>query len=680
MIGKLLGNRYEIMEKIGTGGMGDVYKAHCHKLDRIVAIKILKKEYNGDNNFIRKFKRESLAAASISHPNIVSIYDVGTEVIDDSDVHYIVMEYIDGKTLKEIISETGRLKKSRALSYTVQICEALKTAHQKGIIHRDIKSQNIMVTKDDRVKVTDFGIARIVDSATVTATNAIMGSVHYFSPEQARGSKVDNRSDIYSLGIVLYEMLTGKLPFEAENPVTVALMQVQTDMPRPSLLNPEVDEDVDNLVLNMTWKKPEDRYRDASEIIRAIKDILLGRTVTAHQNNADTSDRTVFMPTDNINREARKKVVRRSPESQTYDRPNYEREYTMPPSNKRQQNKSGVGSILLGMLAALIIFVALIFVVPKVWNSNNTGNNTEITQGEQVKVPSFKGMQSDKAYALAKELGFVLKLGEPKSDPNFRNQEIVSQDVEFGTMVPKGTEITLVINNIDKKDLPNLVGKTLEEAQELIKDRGFEADIQFENSNDVEENTVISQYPEAGEKLEQGGKVSIKVSKGLIGKQVEVPALKGISESSAIATLKAKGLQVGSVTKGRTNDVGVGEVFEQSIKSGESVPAGTVVDLTISEGPIIKEEPPKENNEPIQEEPQRQERVSKKVTLPFQLPNDGQSHEILVKVLENGNERNIYKEVKNGDGGSFEVTIEGRVGQTYKVYMNNDLIDTLTIQ
>ncbi|MFR6222473.1 MAG: protein kinase domain-containing protein, partial [Anaerococcus sp.] len=245
MISKVLGKRYEILEKIGTGGMGNVYKAHDRRLDRIVAIKILKLEYNDDSNFIRKFKRESLAAASISHPNIVSIFDVGSETIDDDVVHYIVMEYIDGKTLKELINEDGKLPEKRALNYALQIAEALKMAHSKHIVHRDIKSQNIMVTKDDRVKVTDFGIARVADNTTVTATNAVMGSVHYFSPEQARGAKVDNRSDIYSMGIVLYEMLTGTLPFDADNPVSVALMQVQTNMPRPSdkvkSLSPGVD-------------------------------------------------------------------------------------------------------------------------------------------------------------------------------------------------------------------------------------------------------------------------------------------------------------------------------------------------------------------------------------------------------------------------------------------------------
>lgn len=254
MQGMILADRYECLKRIGSGGMGDVYKAHDRRLDRIVAIKVLKSEYNEDENFIRKFRRESLAAASISHPNIVSIYDVGMETVAGEDVYYIVMEYIDGKTLKELIKEEGMLSQNQALNYLIQIAEALKIAHNKNIIHRDIKSQNIMVTRDNRVKVTDFGIARMAGNATMTVTNAVMGSVHYFSPEQARGQKVDARSDIYSMGIVLFEMLTGDVPFDSENPITVALMHVQNDIPMPSERNPRVGPEVDQVFKHMTEK------------------------------------------------------------------------------------------------------------------------------------------------------------------------------------------------------------------------------------------------------------------------------------------------------------------------------------------------------------------------------------------------------------------------------------------
>ena len=357
MISKVLGKRYEILEKIGTGGMGNVYKAHDRRLDRIVAIKILKLEYNDDSNFIRKFKRESLAAASISHPNIVSIFDVGSETIDDDVVHYIVMEYIDGKTLKELINEDGKLPEKRALNYALQIAEALKMAHSKHIVHRDIKSQNIMVTKDDRVKVTDFGIARVADNTTVTATNAVMGSVHYFSPEQARGAKVDNRSDIYSMGIVLYEMLTGTLPFDADNPVSVALMQVQTNMPRPSDKVKSLSPGVDDLVLKMTRKDPNKRYKDVYDLIKDIKSILVnGRVIEPLSNyqkedlDATVIENPIYKPSNE------KRYINRSSRDFPKDKEVIKKE---------RKKKNSAAPAILGVFCAIIIIFLLAKVAPK---------------------------------------------------------------------------------------------------------------------------------------------------------------------------------------------------------------------------------------------------------------------------------------------------------------------------
>ena len=386
MIGKILGNRYERLEKIGTGGMGDVYKAHDRRLDRIVAIKILKQQYNEDSNFIKKFKRESLAAASISHPSIVSIYDVGSEENQKETVHYIVMEFIDGKTLKELIQDENKIPEKRALNYAIQIAEALKVAHSKNIVHRDIKSQNIMITRDDRVKVTDFGIARIADNTTVTATNAIMGSVHYFSPEQARGGKVDNRSDIYSLGIVIYEMLTGKLPFDAENPVSVALMQVQSNMPMPSDSVPGISKETDLLVKKLTMKDPEDRYENAQAVIRDIKNILLGR-------KEDFGFEEV----------RKKRVIRRS------DRENIKvKEEDEPVIEERpkkpKKEKSSKLPVILGSLTALLLVALLIFVVPKVLSGRDSGDKP-VETNEKITVPVLVGKTESEANSILAALG-----------------------------------------------------------------------------------------------------------------------------------------------------------------------------------------------------------------------------------------------------------------------------------
>ena len=267
MIGKTLGNRYEILEKVGEGGMAKVYKARCHLLDRNVAIKILKSEFNDDEEFIKKFRRESQAAASLSHPNILSIYDVGSEETDDHKVYYIVMEFIDGKTLKQIIKEKGKFSEEESIKYSLQISEALLHAHKNHIIHRDIKPHNIMLTPDDRIKVTDFGIARAATSSTVTASTDVLGSVHYFSPEQARGGFTDEKSDIYSLGIVMYEMITGKLPYVGDTPVSVALQHIQNKIKSPRDINPNMSKNFESIILKCTAKSQNNRYSAVSTLI-----------------------------------------------------------------------------------------------------------------------------------------------------------------------------------------------------------------------------------------------------------------------------------------------------------------------------------------------------------------------------------------------------------------------------
>src|SRR5699024_10859451 len=267
MIGKVLGGRYEIKEKVGGGGMGIVYKARCRLLNRFVAVKVLRDEFVSDEQFIKNFRKESQAAASLSHPNIVGIYDVGVEEGEEHDIHYIVMEYIDGKTLNEIIKEKGKLSSTETIDYSIQIAEEIEHAHKNQIINRDIKPHNIMVTKDGRIKVTDFGIARAVTSSTLTATSSVVGSVHYFSPEQARGGFTDEKSDIYSLGIVMYEMITGSVPFNGDSPISIALKHVQEEVTPPSEINSDVPQGIEAIINKCLRKNSVERYKDARELI-----------------------------------------------------------------------------------------------------------------------------------------------------------------------------------------------------------------------------------------------------------------------------------------------------------------------------------------------------------------------------------------------------------------------------
>ncbi|MDO5715122.1 MAG: Stk1 family PASTA domain-containing Ser/Thr kinase [Tissierellia bacterium] len=669
MIGKILGNRYEILEKIGTGGMGNVYKAHCKRLDRIVAIKILKLQYNDDNNFIRKFKRESLAAASISHPNIVSIYDVGSEAIDGELCHYIVMEYIDGKTLKEIINDEGRLSEKRALNYCIQIAEALKVAHSKHIVHRDIKAQNIMVTRDDRVKVTDFGIARVADNTTVTATNAVMGSVHYFSPEQAKGAKVDNRSDIYSLGIVLYEMLTGTLPFDADNPVSVALMQVQSNMPRPSETVRSLDPEIDELVLKMTRKDPNKRYGDVFELIRDIKSITLtGRRKdhNAHGYHTDPSA-TLIQPIPSEN----KRYVNRKNNS------SHSKDYSEPVKKKK---KKSVAPAILGIICGVLIIGLLAYIAPKALGGLNKPKEVEM-----IILPNFVGETKEKVELEADALGVNLDIAFDE-DKEKSDNEILAQDPVADTEVEKGSTVKVIINNLpDSVTVPSVVNMTLDEAKEMLKDHNLSlGKVDYEFSDDVEEDKIISQNPNAGYDIAKDQTVSIVISKGEDSTPWSMLALRGISEEKAKATLKKAGMKV-KIEYGETNDVDEGQVYKQSVDVGSPLQKGDEVTLWISTGAptgsldLDDEKDNDINNKDNDNEEESSSNIPTK-TVKVQVPDDGQRHRVVAKRVVNSRGNTVDTVVWNygidsGDQADVELIGKGK----YEIYINDRLIRKVDI-
>lgn len=366
MIGRTLGNRYNIIEKVGTGGMAYVYKAEDKILKRLVAIKVLKEQFIEDQEFSKKFEIEAQSAARLSHPNIVNVYDVGTDRIDDRIIHYIVMEYINGRTLKDLIREKGKLSTTEAVSYSKQIASALDLAHRNGIIHRDIKPQNIMINDEGMVKVTDFGIARISSSATITYTSSILGTVHYISPEQAKGSFIDYKSDIYSLGIVMYEMLTGRVPFDAENSVGIALAHIHEKVEAPRILNPSISPRLNSIVLKALEKNPENRFSSCRELIRALnsRDIF-----------SDISNRAVYNP--NSKRKIKKKVAI------------YKTDHQQERADKKnQKNKKNV---FLKILASLIIISILFFVARGL---SNTFKKNE------VEIPSVVNKSEAEALAL----------------------------------------------------------------------------------------------------------------------------------------------------------------------------------------------------------------------------------------------------------------------------------------
>ena len=662
MINKILGNRYEILEKIGTGGMGNVFKAHDRKLDRIVAIKVLKLEYNEDNNFIRKFKRESLAAASISHPNIVSIYDVGTEKIQDKEVHYIVMEYIDGKTLKDLINDEGRLSEKRALNYTIQIAEALKVAHSKHIVHRDIKSQNIMVTRDDRIKVTDFGIARVADNTTVTATNAVMGSVHYFSPEQARGAKVDNRSDIYSLGIVLFEMLTGRLPFDADNPVSVALMQVQSQMPRPSEFIKSLDPSVDALVLKMTEKDPEDRYKDVFELIKDIKDYTLGNKTFSVNRSYEDDDRTVVTPP--INR----RPNRNHSNNMDAKRPNRPK--------KVVKKKKSVAPAILGIFSAIVIIALLIYVVPKAMKGMKSGDEVE-----KVVVENYIGKTRDEAKELLEAQGLVLDVSTVENEKE-ADGVVLGQNPDKGTEVEKGATVTLEINELpDSVPVPPLKGLSKDKAQKVLEENSLKlGSVEEEFNEDVEEGKVIYSNPDGGYSVKRGTAVKLIISKGIDKTPIVLSDYKGMDQDVVVNQLKSFGLTV-VIENGYSNKVSEGQVYDMDPKPKESVEKGSTVTLYISKGSKIDEEEDlneKENTENTSNE----DNYNKVNHIKVKVPDDGESHRVNAERVKDASGNKIGAQtvwnynIEAGDVASVELIGPGE----YNIYVDGNLVKTEKIK
>ena len=631
MQGMILADRYECLKRIGSGGMGDVYKAHDRRLDRIVAIKVLKSEYNEDDNFIRKFRRESLAAASISHPNIVSIYDVGMETVADEDVYYIVMEYIDGKTLKELIKEEGMLSQNQALNYLIQISEALKIAHSKNIIHRDIKSQNIMVTRDNRVKVTDFGIARMAGNATVTVTNAVMGSVHYFSPEQARGQKVDARSDIYSMGIVLFEMLTGEVPFDSENPITVALMHVQNEIPMPSERNPKVSPEVDRVFRHMTEKKPSDRYENVSMIIGDVKAILLGKVYGDH---SQTETRTTVVIPPSVNRPSHVSGASRDTAPQL-------KRNTRPIPTKKPKKKSNPVAAIGGVLLALLLLFGLAFGGSKIKDMLLSNE-----KGAAVEMIDLIGKDVSEAKDFAASNDLTLEIDEKDSDEGIKPGTVLSQSVDAGEVISRGDQFSIVIaKEAEEVKAPDLENMTISEAQATLRSAGLNLVVdKTEFSDDVPADRIISQSPKADEKIKKGDSVHVIMSKGADDKTTVVPNLKGVTLEKARALLSQQGLKLGNIEEREDISVGPGEVVWQQYNSGNQVKQGTAVDIIISK-----------RSRGDQGGDENGGTTSHK-NLSYRVPDDGNTHEIEVVVQSGGSERTVvHEELGSGSNGSYPV-------------------------
>ncbi len=576
MIGRILGNRYELIEKIGEGGMAIVYKAKCAILNRFVAIKILKPEYSNNEDFMDKFKREALATASFSHNNIVGIYDVGSE----DNINYIVMELVSGKTLKEYIRENAPLDVEITLKISIQIAKALECAHKNKIIHRDIKPHNILITEDEIIKVTDFGIAKAASADTITHTNKVIGSAHYFSPEQAKGKVVDNRTDIYSFGIVIYEMVTGRVPFDGESAVAVALKHIQEPIIAPVNLVPSLPRSINNLILKATQKEVTKRYNNVTDMLIDLIRIEKNKGYIVNPTNVDNEFTTVMDVTqiqDTVNI-GMKNNIKPVVEDEDEDDDDYDED---------DEDGDGKGGITVWKKILMIGGALLLLILLGVSAGNLIYNKVEDKpqNTKKLTVPTIMGLTEAEAKAKIeeKELVFTV-LGKDKSDEPVGT--VIAVFPNEGTEVKKKSEVKVRISGgQEETTVPEVIGIGKSVAQSQIVNAGLKVGkITDDYSDDIPVDAVISTDPAVNSKVKKGSTVNIVISKGSKVKYAKAPDLTNKTIGEAETILSVSNLSLGSRNPVQTNDKSKdGKIFNQSVEEGTKVQEGTEINVNYYE-------------------------------------------------------------------------------------------------
>lgn len=557
MIGTMLGNRYELIEKIGEGGMAVVYKAKCRILNRFVAIKILKPEYSNNSEFMEKFRREALATATFSHSNIVNIYDVGSE----GNINYIVMELVNGKTLKEYIRENAPLSMDSTLKISIQIAKALECAHKNKIIHRDIKPHNILINEEGVIKVTDFGIAKATSSDTITHTNKVIGSAHYFSPEQAKGKIVDNRTDIYSFGIVIYEMLTGRVPFDGESAVAVALKHIQDTIVPPKVLVPEVPDSLNNLVIKATQKEVIKRYNNVTDMLIDLMRIENNNKYIVTPSNMDNDYTTVMDATQIQNTMYASNLGKKLTNKDMDDEEEEEEDEDYEDYDGEKRKTSTWKKVLIVGGALLLTILLGVFVGTSIYNKGNSN-----VKKDELRVPKIIGLTEDEAKDAVEKLGLTyVVLGEEASDKPAGT--IIAVFPSEGTAVKKESEVRVRISTGPGEiEVPDVVKLGKSVAQDHIVTQGLKVGkITEDYSEEIEEGAVISTNPVAKTKVKKGDTVDIVISKGSRIKKTQVPDLIGLTLKEAEQVLAVVNLKLGSTTAVITDDISRdGKIFNQS--------------------------------------------------------------------------------------------------------------------
>lgn len=598
-IGMMIGDRYEILEKIGTGGMSDVYKAKCHKLNRYVAVKVLKQEFSENANFVSKFRIEAQAAAGLMHPNIVNVYDVGEE----NGIYYIVMELVEGITLKKYIEKKARLTYKEAVSIAIQVSMGIEAAHNNHIIHRDIKPQNIIISKDGKVKVTDFGIAKAATSNTITSN--VMGSVHYTSPEQARGGYSDEKSDIYSLGITMFEMLTGRVPFNGETTVAIAIKHIQEEMPSPKEYVPEIPNSVESIVLKCCQKSPDRRYQNMQELVADLKQSLLnpdedfvvvndpdmegGTRMISDTDMAQIKRRSAYQNSRDYEEEEESMRLLSDTEAMYEDgeEPEDEDDYDYDPKMERV-------TTFFAVLAGIIICIIILILAVRIFGNRDEVKepNSPIIASEEpteeasyVNMPNVTGMNVEDARNSLTSLGIYTEVAYEESDA-IDEGVVISANVSEGTSIQTGSTVTLTVSaGSQGVEVPEVSGQTFEEANSALVGAGFLVNKTESYSDTIEAGIVVSQMPISGTKAPRGSVITVNVSLGEEEKKIWVPNLVGLEEVDGTATAVEAGLGIGNVTYVYSNEVEAGLICYQSYSHGSYVDPGTDIDIKVSQGP-----------------------------------------------------------------------------------------------
>ena len=639
----ILDSRYEIIKEIGVGGMAKVYKAKDRLLDRYVAIKILKDQYAEDDEFSKKFNNEAQSAAKLSHINIVNVYDIGKDMLNGKLIQYIVMEYVEGETLKDLIDREKVLENHDIIDYSTQIAQALKSAHDSGIVHRDIKPQNILIDKYGLCKVTDFGIARVSSNATITYTSSILGTVHYISPEQAKGKIVDLKSDLYSLGAVMYEMATGRVPFDADNSVGIAVMHIQDDPIPPRELNPNLSKHLNYIIMKLLKKDPTERFQNASELIEALDDESL---VKGDDSFEDTARIPIVVP-----------------KKETYQEPiddDREAVYvsTGEEKSKKQKKKTPIKIWPLALLAFILVGAVYLF---------SSRNSTD-----EIEVPTVVNLTEEQAVEQLEKRGFRANIARNAESDEYEKGKVMSQDPDASTRAKKGTIVNLVISSGREISVPELKNMNLSQAEETLKDLGLKiGTTSTDYSNTVDKDLVIRQEPTAGAKVQSGSEVNLVIS---VGKEDTTEIIKvgnyvGMSEQDAIATARNNKLRVRNVDYQYSSNIEKGYVMSQSIGAETEVAENSAIDFVISLGQEEKKQSPNREVEIRLNVATDKENFNVKI---YKVDNNGNRSDLLYNDYHTASDLNengvLILKFMSMSGTSVEVLVDN---ESYGVYQVN---------